>query len=101
MNYAYLGHSVPSGIPFSVSFYKSDGSGLNSMSIMKHSGSGLLLRLWALQAGFYFIYRAGFEDSNSHRKNLRRMRQSNKRTTVNDKVSTRKEAVGDRIGSNN
>lgn len=34
---------------------------------------------FALQAGFYFIYRAGFEDSNSHRKNLRRMRQSNKR----------------------
>ncbi len=34
---------------------------------------------FALQAGFYFVYRAGFEDSNSHRKGLRRMRQSNKR----------------------
>lgn len=34
---------------------------------------------FALQAGFYFIYRAGFEDSNSHRKGLRKMRQSNKR----------------------
>lgn len=34
---------------------------------------------FALQAGFYFIYRAGFEDSNNHRKNLRRVRQSNKR----------------------
>lgn len=34
---------------------------------------------FALQAGFYFIYRAGFEDSNSHRKGLRKMRTSNKR----------------------
>ena len=34
---------------------------------------------FALQAGFYFIYRAGFEDSNSHRKGLRKMRQGNKR----------------------
>ena len=34
---------------------------------------------FALQAGFYFVYRAGFEDTNNHRKGLRRMRQSNKR----------------------
>jgi hypothetical protein len=34
---------------------------------------------FALQAGFYFIFRAAFEDSSSHRRSLKRMRQSNRR----------------------
>jgi hypothetical protein len=34
---------------------------------------------FALQAGFYFIFRAAFEDSSSHRRSLKRMRQQNRR----------------------
>jgi len=34
---------------------------------------------FALQAGFYFVFRAVFEDSSHHRRNLKRMRQANRR----------------------
>jgi hypothetical protein len=34
---------------------------------------------FALQAGFYFVFRALIEDASHHRRNLKRMRQSNRR----------------------
>ena len=34
---------------------------------------------FSVQAAFYFIYRAAFEDSNQHRRQLKRMRNANRR----------------------
>ena len=53
---------------------------------------------FALQAGFYFIYRAGFEDSNAHRKSLRRMRQSNKRRLAQLKYNQEKHQLEQVLG---
>jgi hypothetical protein len=53
---------------------------------------------FALQAGFYFIYRAGFEDSNSHRKGLRKMRQSNKRRLAMIKYQQEKQQLETVLG---
>lgn len=38
---------------------------------------------FSLQAGFYFVYRAGFEHTSSHRKSLKKLKQQSRRTMTN------------------
>jgi hypothetical protein len=45
---------------------------------------------FSVQAGFYFIYRAMFEDSSSHRRQLKKMRQGNRRKMAQMKFQVEK-----------